>query len=514
MGMRGSAIYLVVALLAGMALLAAGPSTAPVAVATTAPSISGKSTVVIPLGGKIDDYTRDTMIKRFAAARAIGAQVVILQIDTYGGLVTSALDMSRYIKNQADLHVIAYVNDKAISAGAMIAMACDEIVMANNAVIGDCAPIAVSDNGKLEALPPAERAKMESPILADFDDSAMRNGHDPLLAEAMVAVGRVVYYIKNGDGQTRFVGEDDYKKLKDEGWSAVEGVPSPVDAADRLLTVHTPLAMKLGIAKSTAANVDTLIGERSLQVVRRFEPSVGDQIVEFLAGNWVRFILLTIFLQSLYIAISTPGHGGPEAIAVISLGLLVGTPLLTGYATWWELVIIFGGLALLAFEIFVFPGHFVSGIVGALMVIGGLILTFVGKEPGGTHVWPNLEGTWQAMGNGVIVVTAGLGCSLLLWMWLSRYLPRLPYFNRIILTTTSGNLSLLTSGPVETGPAVGDVGVAVTDLKPGGSARFITDSYPDGRLASVVSDAGYVHSGTKVVVREVGGNRIVVRANV
>jgi membrane-bound serine protease (ClpP class) len=507
--MRGFAVHIFMGVVAGLFLIAAGPATAPVA--ATAPAAGARSAVVIPLSGRIDDYSRGQMEKRFDAARALGANVVILEIDTYGGLVSSALDMSRFIKNQSDLHVIAYVNTKAISAGAMIAMACDEIVMANNAVIGDCAPIAVTDDGKLRELPPAERAKMESPILADFYDSAIRNGQDPLLAEAMVAVGRVVYYVQSPDGKTRFVGEEEYKKLKDEGWSPVAGVPTPVDTADQLLTVHTPLALKLGLAKATAPNLEALVADRNLQVARQFETTVGDQIMSALAGNSARFILLIVFMGSMYIALSVPGHGAPEAIAVISLALLVGVPLLTGYATWWELLIIFSGLGLLAFEIFVFPGHLVSGAIGALMVIGGLILTFAGKEPGGSHVWPNLDGTWRALGNGVVVVTAGLACSLLLWMWLNRFLPRMPYFNRIVLTT-AGSEDEVVGGPRVTGPAVGDAGVAVTDLKPGGSVRFIIENYPEGRVASVISDNGYVAAGSTVVVREARGNRIVVRA--
>src|SRR2546421_374278 len=113
----------------------------------------------------------------------------------------------------------------------------------------------------------AERAKMESPILADFDDSAQRNKHDPLLAAAMVAVGRVVYYVQNDAGEKRFVNEDDFKKLKDDGWMSVAGVPEPVDRADTLLTMHTPLAVKLGLTSGVASSVEELAQSHGLNVV-------------------------------------------------------------------------------------------------------------------------------------------------------------------------------------------------------------------------------------------------------
>src|SRR5450432_1031779 len=144
-----------------------------------APAGSSKA-VVIVLKGEIDEYNKSTLFKRFDEARRLGADTIILQTNTYGGLVTSGLDISRFLKQQNDLHVICFIDEKAISAGAMIALACDEIVMQPGALLGDCAPITISESG-LQTMGAAERAKMESPILEDFSDSAARNGYDPLL---------------------------------------------------------------------------------------------------------------------------------------------------------------------------------------------------------------------------------------------------------------------------------------------------------------------------------------------
>ena len=371
-------------------------------VATTGVSglAGGKKAAVIEVKGGIDDFMRDGIEKRFAAARGAGATVIILDMHTPGGLVTSGLDISSFIKSQTDLHTIAYINTHAYSAGTMIALACNEIVMAPSAAIGDCAPIAIDDSGRLQALPAAERAKIESPILADFADSARRNGYDPKLAEAMVDVRRVVYYVQNADGTRRFVDGDEYAELKKDGWTSVAGVKEPVDSATTLLTVQTAEAQALGLARGVAPSIDALAQQRDLEIIRRYVRTTGERIVEALSSNGARLIFLIVFILSLGVALHVPGHGAPEAIAVISLGLLLGMPLLTGYATWIEILIIFAGLALLAFEVFVFPGHFVSGAIGVLMVIVGLLLTFIGKEPGGVYVWPHLEGTWRALGNG------------------------------------------------------------------------------------------------------------------
>jgi membrane-bound serine protease (ClpP class) len=255
-----------------------------------------------------------------------------------------------------------------------------------------------------------------------------------------------------------------------------------------------------------------------MTVLADLTPGAGEKFVELLNNTVLRGLLLTIFMTTLYISLSSPGHGAAEATAVISLGLFLGVPLLTGYAQWWELVAIFGGLALVAFEVFVFPGHGVSAIVGILLMLFGLLMTFVGKEPSGTPGWlPQFGETWAHVRQGVLVITAGLASSLLLCAWLQRYLPKLPYFNRLILNATSGGTAgILKSSsdiaPQNAWPGVGTVGRAISELKPGGSAEFVDLSVGDSRIIAVISESGYVPQGSNVVVRESRGNRVIVRA--
>jgi membrane-bound serine protease (ClpP class) len=480
---------------------------------TTAPIVSNPAAIV-ELKGEIDDYTMRALERHFAQARAAGAHTVILQINTYGGLVTAALDISRFIKRQNDLHTIAFVDDKAISAGSMIALACDELVMENNSVIGDCAPIVFQTDGTLQALPAAERAKRESPILAEFRDSATRNHYDPKVAEAMVAVDRVVHYVEK-DGQRQFVDANEYTKLKAEGWTPVPGVPDPIDGQSELLTVHSDIAQRIGLSKGTFASPEALAQARGLNIIDTFSAGAGERLVELLNNPLARVLLIIIFIMSVKLALATPGHGAPEAVAIVSGALLLGVPLLTGYAQWWEIVAIFVGVGLLAFEIFVFPGHFLSGAIGLLLIIGGLVLTFVGQEPGG-GVLPKLPGTWEALERGLLIVTGGLVASFMLSLWLQRYLPKIPYFNRLVLTATSGG----TDSPAkpqaagligEIWPAPGTVGTAITDLRPGGSASFMDKTLGDTRLTSVVSDSGFVPARTNVIVREARRGYVVVR---
>lgn len=504
--------WLILAAMVGLSgRLAAGtaPATQP-----ESPTNAEAAAAVIELRDMINSYSHGLFERRLNQARQQGASVVIINLDTYGGVVQNALEMSHLIKQSRDLHTIAYINNKAYSAGAMIAVACDEIVMAPTAFVGDCAPISVGPTG-LQPLPDAERAKAESPILAEFRDSAARNGYDPLLLESMVAVGRVVHWVEK-DGQRQFVGPEEYKKLTSEGWAPVDGVRNPVDPAGELLTVNTDMAIKLGLAKGTAANVADLVQQRNLDVVATFESGKGEQIVRFLNSDIVRGLLLTVFLTTLYVALHAPGHGFAEVLATVALGLLLGVPMLTGYAQWWEILAVLVGIVLLAVELFVLPGFGVAGIAGIVLILGGLLLTFIAPEPGGMPgSMPSLPLTWDRLENGLLVLVVGLFASFMLSWWLRRYLPRLPYLNRLILTTTVGSESGMVGSltgidPYEQAPAVGATGLAMTDLRPGGSAQF-RDAAGGTHIVSVVSDSGFVDQGTPLVVYHVEGNRIVVR---
>ena len=509
---RTSSIVALVAV--AMSLLTAASRPARAVEPATGPSEAANTNgtaVVITIDGQIDDYTKGVLFRRFEKARSLNADTVILQIDTYGGLVTSALEMSRFLKRQNDLHVVAFVHDKAISAGAMVALACDELVMSPSATIGDAAPISISHTGGLVGLGPAERAKVESPLLADFYESAVRNNHEPLLAEAMVAVGRVVYWLEGPQGQRRFVDDQEYARLKDEGWKPVEGVPAPIDRADTLLTVHTDLASRIGLADGVADDARALASARGWNVVADLSPGGGEKFVSLLSGNVVRGILVVVFLLSLYIGLHAPGHGAAEAVALISLGLLIGVPLLTGYAQWWEILAVIVGLTLLAFEIFVLPGFGVAGILGIVLLFGGLVMTFVGNAPGLPGLW-KLPAVREGIQSGVTVVVVGLIATVVLASLVRRFLPKMPVFHRLILATPPGGPATTAApgaDPADVWPFAGTIGVAVTHLKPGGSAEF--PYADDRRVTAVISDSGYIEAGTKVAVLEARGNRIVVR---
>lgn len=475
--------------------------------------------VVIDVDGDIDEYIDREVQRRFAKARELGAETVIVRINTYGGLVTSGLNISRFIKHQEDLNVIAYVNEKAISAGAMIAIACDEIVMEPNSLIGDCAPIVFGEGG-LETLGETERAKSESPILQDFHDSAIQNGHDPLLVQSMVSLDRVVWWIENTQtGERRFVDQADHDRLvtgDDPQWKVVDlpGVQQPVDSANSLFTASTKLAITLGLATGQYRSVEEYAEAHGLNIVAELQSTAGEQAVRWLGSHVVRSLLLTIFLVTLYMSLSTPGTGAPETVASICFIILFGIPMMSGQGQWYEVLMVIVGMMLIAVELFVLPGFGVAGIGGIVLIFTGLVLSFlpplvVPGLPFGAGV--SLNGLLSAL----LSVASAMVASVLLWWWVSRYLVTLPYFGKLVLAGANDTTGRAPAGDAARiavdWPAVGAVGRAVTRLAPGGTAEFIDDATGDYRPTDVVCDGGYVDAGSPVIVREVHGNRIVVR---
>lgn len=488
------------------------PATRPV-VGAAARSRAVGPAAVIGIEGEVNDFMASAIRRRIESARQAGAKTIILSINTPGGLVTSAQEISRYLKRQDDLHIVAYVQGQALSAGAMISAACNEIVMEPYSQIGASAVILAGPGG-MQEIGETERAKFTSPVMEEFYDSAVRNGHSFELLAAMVSVDRTAYFIENAAGERRIVDKPTYETLTADGeWKPVEGVRNPIDSEQTLLTLSADLAAKLGLSSGTYATPHAFAESRALPIVAELLPTGGDRLLAWLNSMGVRAGLMTIFMLALYMSFSTPGHGLPEVVAMSALGLMLGVPLMSGHAQWYEIVAVALGLMLLAVELFVLPGFGITGVTGILLILFGLTMTFAPpiRLPGAPI---GLGMDWSALLRGLVAVLGGLIASLLLWWWLSRYLTRVPYFNRLILQTSAGDVATVgmpEPAVVAPWPQVGAVGKVVTDLRPGGTAAFLDETTSDTRTTDVVCDCGFVPRGTEVVVREVHGNVIVVR---
>lgn len=498
-----------------------------------APGRSAKSAeraAIIPITDEINDITLVSLKRRVEDAREDGATMVVFKMDTPGGLASSALEICTYIKNITDMKTVAWVHPAAYSAGAMISLACQEIVMASASKIGDCAPIIISPTEGLKELGKTERAKAESPILKEFRDSAVRNNYDPLLCESMVRLGQEIWWLEDGPGgERRFVLLRDKEKLieeEDSAWRPVEKMLDPVSGntvdvrqpvvEDRdLLTLTQSEAVAFGFAKAIVSTEKELRSHYGLSgELLRFAPNWSEGLADFLSSPIVRTVLMMLIALGAYAEFHAPGHLVGGAVALIALVIFLGAPYLTGLADVWEILLVALGVILIAVEVFVIPGFGIAGILGILLVFVGLIATFVPAEPGPVIV-PRMPSTWLGLKTGLQVVFGGLALSLVGMWLLSKYLPQIPGARGLFLPpalavgrSRAGAIGAATAGGATAFEAIvqlGDVGTTLTKLRPAGKARI------NGRRVDVIAQGQMIDNGVTVEIVEVSGSRVVVR---
>ncbi len=502
-----------VVLAAAMLLIAA----APLAGQDARPSTSA---AVIPIRGAIDDIMYGSIERRIDEARDMGANLLIFEMDTPGGGVISAIDICRLIMRQADgnMRTVAWINPEAYSAGAMISVACNEIWMSTGSTIGDCAPIMIgaADLGE------AERAKAESPVLQIFREAATRNGYDQLLCRAMVQANIEVWWIERVDTpegaepERRFVRGDEKARLIDDveeqdlrEWRLVEadGLLQPIDDESTLLTMSALEAVEFGLARGQATSLADLADKLELSMIPTVqEITVWEQFVMWLNSPLVRGVLFLIMLVGGYLEFQSPGLILPGSVALVAAAIFFGAPYAAGLADIWTIVLLAVGVVLLIVEIYFIPGFGIFGILGLCLIFVSLIGSFVPAEPIAPDgpwwrpVWPAQPGTWQAIRTGITVLSLSVIASFIGLIFLAKYLPQLPIARRLTLGNPEG-VTLPKLGADATVALVGDVGIVVGDLKPGGQARFGND------VVDVTTQGQYVDGGTKVqVIRREGMN--------
>jgi len=228
-----------------------------------------------------------------------------------------------------------------------------------------------------------------------------------------------------------------------------------------------------------------------------------DDLAEFLRADWTSFLLVMIGITCLILELKLPGVGLPGVIAALCFVLYFWShsQWVGGQITWLALLLFILGLVLIALEVFVLPGFGVCGISGIVLVIGSLALVAYGH-------WPQTGGEWVGLGKQVGPLGLGLMGAVVLAVLLARYLPNIPFANRLLLKPQTETDGLDEAGePVQSAYAslLGAIGVAATPLRPAGKVQF-GDQFVD-----VVAEGSYILPGARVQVIEIEGNRVVVK---
>ncbi len=478
---------------------------------------------IITVREPITQKTFDAIQRKFRKCRGGGAQLIIFDMDTWGGAVDAALDITRAIKHDMkNVYIVCYVRTRAISAGSMIAMACDEIIMTPTGKFGDSAPINMRE--KLEGV---KREKIETVLRAEFKESAENHGYNSALSTSMVSHDQEVWLVRNiKTGELRYVLESEYK------YKVVQDAPTkPTDETrqksaqlrewefmqvvlqkGKLLTMTTKEAVKYGFVKNV---IDAPTDDPYADIIKHFnittppvvlEDSWSERLVGILTNPIVMSGLFFLAILFGYTEMHTPGFGVCGILAIICLAIMFGAQFLTGLANWWEIAIFGLGVVLILLEIFVIPGFGVAGISGILLCIAALLAMLIPNAP--TEIpLPSTEVDWTYFNNAAMSLCISFVAAIVAMALLSRVLPKWSIMQKSKLILAEAQPA--TDAPrSEDSPMLrirqGDLGVVVAQLHPVGEVRFGAD------LLDAVSDSGIIDPGTKVRVVARDGNRIVV----
>ena len=409
---------------------------------------------VAPIEGIIDLGLAPFVQRVLDEATAAGAAAVVLEVNTFGGRVDAAVQIRDALLG-AKVPTVAYVNRRAISAGALISLAAQHLVMAPGATIGAATPVMAGGTGGGTQ---AVSEKTVSYMRKEFRATAESRKRPALIAEAMV--------------------DEDV---------AIRGLIEK----GKLLTLTTDEALKHKVAERRAESLSAALDGLGFAgaELRAVSLNWAENTVRFLTHPVLSSLLVTIGMLGIIIELRSPGFGVAGAIGVGSLAAFFWGHWLVQLAGWGELLLALGGLALLLVEFFLIPGFGFAGILGILALLAALVMSVVGS--GATP-----EFFMLAAGRILFALLAALLASFLLL----RLMPRTPFGRKLILDTGLGTEQ---QGDLRW---LGKRGRATSPLRPAGIADI------EGARVDVVSEGELIEPGTPIEVIRVDGNRIVVRS--
>jgi len=388
--------------------------------------------------------------RSFAEADAAGAEAIILEINTPGGFTDAADQIARLI-NESDVRVIAYINNKAISAGAFIALYADEIYMSPTATMGAAQVIDSEGN--------AATVKAQSAWTADMITAAeSKKGREPIYAEAMA------------DPDTN--------------------LPAYRAGVGKLLTLKANEAKEVGYSQGTVESFNELLkvtGLENAEIISTNE-TFAEKIARFVTHPVVVPILLSIAGLGFVLELYSPGFGVPGTMAGISLVLFFYGHLVAGLAGYETIILFLIGAGLVVAEIFL--PHGIAGVIGSLAIIGSIILA--GGNP-----------MYMAISVLIAVAIAVTGMVIIM----KFFGKKLHLLNKVVLMDTTDTESGYVSNVNRT-ELLGRIAQTSTALRPSGAIEL------DGERIDVVSEGSYIGKGISVIIVKVEGSRIVVRESI
>jgi membrane-bound serine protease (ClpP class) len=412
-----------------------------------------KKVMVMEIKDVIDPRMHRYVDLALAEAEHINADIVIIEMDTYGGVLTDAKDIvDRIMHFKKPIWV--FINSDAASAGALNSNACDSNYMSPGASIGAATVV----DGQGQKAPDKYQSYMRSIMRA----TAEENGRDPRIAEGMV------------DEDVEIEG------LKERG---------------HVITFSTSEAMEHGFCEAKVQSISEILERNHLEgyTLHHFELPISEKIISIVLNPAISSILILVIIAGIYFEMQSPGLGFAGLAALVALVLYLVPYYLNGLAENWEILAFIVGIGLIGLEIFVIPGFGVAGIAGIALTMASLFLIMVNNDA--------FDFKFVPMNELLYAMTAALGGTvggIILLLVGGSKLPDTRFFRKIALTDTQNRSDGYVSVQF-TGSLVGKKGTAETVLRPSGKVLIddkIYDAYTrgdyieKGQPVEVISDEG------------------------
>ncbi len=460
--------------IAAMLLLLSGT---PADTSKTSPAADKTVVYVFPVRDEIGKASWRVMREAFSEAQQQKADYIIIHMNTYGGAVNFADSMRTRILNSA-IPVFVFIDNQAISAGALISIACDSIYMRPGGNIG--AATVVDQTGSV--VPDKYQSFMRSTMRATAEahgkdtivsgnDTIVKWHRDPRIAEAMV-----------------------------DPTVVAEGI----DDSTKVLTLTAEEAVANDYCEGLATNIPEVLkraGIKDYELVT-YRPSGVDKIIGFLLSTVVQGILIMLMIGGIYYELQSPGIGFPLIIA-LAAALLYFAPLyLEGLAAHWEILLFIAGIVLVFLEIFLFPGFGVAGISGIVLIITGLTLSLVDNI---SFRFESTEAVGQ-LAKAFFTVVVSVFMAFVVALFGTRRFAFSGRMSGLSLGTVQDHKDGYISSDIRQKDMIGKTGIAWTMLRPSGRIEI------DGEIYDAKAEISYIEKGAKIrVIRDEAGQLYVIK---
>ena len=447
--------------------------------------------VILDLQGKITPQLVGQLESLLATAlESESVNWVAVRIDSAGGDLEASIRLANTLASldANTVRTVAYVPSEAVGGAAIVALACDQLVMHPEA--------------KLEASQQelAEEDR-EATLITLKESLGPRSERSWSLLAAMIDPGaELLEYQNKKTGVKRLMGADEVAEMPNSiDWQR----PQPVGDGQPPLRFDGEMAVEFELAWRNVESFDQLKDAFNLESEPLvLEPNWALELIQALASPEISFFLLVLGFAGIYIEMRTPGLGVGGFVATLALVLFFWSQFLNGTAGWLEVLLFLLGLIFILMEVFVIPGFGIFGLGGGALVIASLVLASL------TFVAPHNSADMRELAGSIGSVIMSLVSVVFLAILANYFLPHVPYFRKMVLAPPPPEERAYMEkqeAMVDYSHLVDAEGVATTHLRPAGKAEI------DHQLIDVIAEGEPLDAGTRIVVVDARGNRVVVR---